>query len=607
MRIVISLFVVLSLFTPLSQAAEEKITISNSISLHAEPQYGPNFKHWDYVNPNAPKGGYITLASQGAFDSFNRHGLRGDTPPGIESYIFDSLMVGNGDEDSVLYGLIAEKIEYSEDYSWAIFHINPQATFQDDSPIEASDVAFTFNKIMTEGVPFFNRYYKDTTVEVLDKYRVKFTIANPELPKLISLSSLIVFPEHYFKEKNLSEPFDTPPLGSGPYSIHDYKMGSYVEYKLKDDYWAKDHPTRKGLNNFKYIRYETYLDESVMLEAFKKGEYDFRQENSSQRWATAYNGKNFDKGYIIHQQIPHQIPGETQVFAFNVQRDHFKSREVREAITQMFDYEWTNKNLFYNLYKRNTTYFRNTKYQAKGLPEGKELEILQKVKDELPPEAFTQEFQLPQTKGDGNIRPQMRKAVALLKKAGYQLNKEKKMVHKDTGKALEFEFITYSPASERFVIPFKENLAKIGITMNIKMLDTTRYLNRLRERDYDMLIHALGGGSFPSAGLRNEWHSKYEDSTYNATGVTSKAVDFLVEGIINNQKNEEMLTAYGRAFDRFILWNYYAIPQQYSPDFKIAYWNKFGIPQTRPKLDLGVMAWWIDSEKEKALPKRNAR
>lgn len=603
MRVLLSLMLGLSVSVV---ALAEDVIVSHAIAERGEPQYPADYPHWDYVNPDAPRQGYVTYGVRGTFDNFNRFAQRGTTPSGIEDYLFDQLMIGNGDEVGVYYGLIAEKVEYSADNSWIIFHLNPDATFQDGEPIEASDVAFTFNLFMEDGVPQFKTYYEGVTVEVLDKRRVRFKLDSPSKSLLVSLATLTVFPEHEFADLDFSEPFEEVPLGSGPYTISDYSMGQYVVYKRLDDYWAKDHPARVGQLNFDFERYDYYLDDTVLLEAFKKGEYDFRLENVAKDWATAYTGDNFDAGYIIKEEIPHELPQSMQSFVFNIENPQFQDRRVRMAINMLFDFEWTNENLFYGAYNRTRSYFQNTEYMADSLPQGRELEILNQFRDELPEEVFTEVYENFSTDGSGNIRPQLRQAVTLLREAGY-VSRNGVMVHEETGEALAFEMLLYSPSFERIAIPFRENLARAGITMDIRTVDVTQYTNRMRERDYDMLVGNLGGGAYPDTNLMLQFHSSYLDSTYNSIGVQDPIIDTLVEGIRDNQQNEAELLAYGRALDRVLLWRYYVIPHWHIGAYRVAYWNKFARPETRPRYALGASTWWLDTEAAATLPDRNAR
>lgn len=587
-------------FAQTSEPPAVTIIKSNSIALRGEAKYPADFKHWGYVNPKAPKGGALVLATQGTFDNFNRYAQRGNSPAGIEG-LFDSLMTANSDELQVMYGLIAEKIEYPSDYSWIIFHINPKAKFQDGKPITAKDVAFSFNLFYTQGVSQFKKYYQDVKVEVISTHQVKFVLPRKDKSLLFNLTDLTIFPEYFYKDKPFAEPFNTPPLGSGPYKIADFKMGKYVTYQLNKDYWAINHPANIGRMNFEFERIEYYLDETVLMEAFKKGEYDMRLENSSKNWATQYVGDNFDKKYIVKEEIEHQLPSGNQAFVFNIKRPQFADRHVRMALNLLLDFEWTNKNLFYGSYKRNFSYFMNTEYASSGIPSGEELAVLNQFKDELPSELFTQEFKLNKTDGSGQIRNEMRQALNLFKQAGYQL-KDKKLVDKN-GKQFEFEVLLYSQTMERVVIPFQENVAKIGAKLNIRLLsDVSQYTNRLRERDFDMLVSALGGGGIPSSALKMEWHSNFLESTYNSVGTQDKKLDYLVEKIEKHENDNEKLKVYARALDRVLLWSYYTIPQWHNSSHRVAYWDKISRPKVMPKYALGTDTWWYDAAKAKKLP-----
>ncbi len=586
--------------------ANTKSIVSTHFSLRDTPKYQNGFTHFDYVNPDAPKGGTLTLSGIGTFDSFNRYAQRGDSADGSDQ-LYDTLMVGSDDEIDVLYPLIAEKIEYAKDFTWIIFYINKKARFQDQKPITAHDVVFSFNKFMTQGVPFFKTKYKNVdNVEALDDYRAKFTLKEPELSLLHSLATLNILPEHYWKDKDFSQPTTDVPLGSSAFTIDSYKMGQYVIVKRLKEYWAADLPVNKGRNNFDFIRYDYYKDAIVMLEAFKAGEFDFRQENVAKQWATLYKGSDFDKKLIIKEEITHEIPQPMQAFVFNVQRNVFKDVRVREALGLLMDFEWMNKALFFNQYTRSRSYFTNTEYEAEGLPTSEEISVLEPVKDKIPARVYTEVYQPPKTDGSGNIRKQMRKAISILKTAGWELT-NRKMIHKETGKPLEFELLLWSPTMERVAIPYQNNLKKLGITMNVRRVDTTQYINRLRSRDFDMTSGGYSANAFPSSHLKVVWHSDYIDSTWNTAGVKDPAIDYLTEKIDENQMNKTALINYGRALDRVLQFNFFVVPQWYLSKFRIAYWNKFSRPATRPKYAIGLVdTWWIDKGKEAGLSKGNA-
>ena len=587
--------------------ADENSITSSNFSLRDTPRYAKGFTHFDYVNPNAPKGGSVTLSTTGTFDSFNRYAQRGDSAAGSDR-LYDTLMMASDDEIDVLYPLIAEKIEYAKDFTWIIFYINKKARFQDGQPITSDDVVFTFNKFMTQGVPQFKSYYKKVDhAEALDAHTVKFVLKESSINLLHSIAGLAVLPKHYWKTRDFSEPTTDVPLVSSGFTIESFKMGQYVVVKRLKDYWAKDLPVNKGRHNFDFIRYDYYKDEIVTLEAFKAGEFDFRSESVAKQWATLYKGDNFDKKNIIKEEIPHEIPQAMQALIFNTQKEVFRDVRVREALNYAMDFEWMNQHLFYNQYTRTRSYFQNTEYEAKGLPSKEEIACLEPVKDKIPPRVYTHEYQPPITDGSGNIRPQLRKALGLLKKAGWDIS-NRRMTHQQTGKLMEFELLLYSPTMERIAIPVQDNLKKLGITLNIRRVDTTQFINRMRAREFDMISGGYSANAFPSSNLKIVWHSGFLDATYNTAGVTDPAIDFLTEKIDQNQTDKAALLYYGRALDRVLQWNFFVMPEWHLSRFRVAYWNKFSRPNIRPKYAIGFIdTWWIDTAKQALLPKRNIR
>ncbi|MBD1557227.1 ABC transporter substrate-binding protein [Vibrio sp. S9_S30] len=569
-----------------------------------EAKYPVGFEYFDFVNPNAPKGGKVTFAQVGTYDSFNRYASRGDAAA-ASGELYDSLFYSSTDELDTSYALIAEKVRYTEDYDWMEVDIRPNAKFQDGKPITAHDVEFTFQKFMTQGVVQYKTYYKDVkSVKALNDTTARVEMKEGNKEVLFSLiRGMSVLPAHYWKEKDLSEPLDTPPIGSGPYKVTSYKLGQSVTYSRMKDYWGESLPINKGRNNFDTVVYDYYRDDTVMLEAFKAGEYDFRRESIAKNWATAYTGINFDKGYIKKEEIPHSIPQAMQGFIFNVQRPVFQDIRVREALTYAMDFEWMNKNLFYNQYSRTSSYFQNTDYQAKTLPDEQELQILAPFKGKVPERVFTDVYTPPSTDGSGRIRTQMRTAFKLLKSAGWEL-KNKVMTNVKTGEAMAFELLIYSPSTERLSIPVQNNLKQMGIEMNIRTIDTTQYLKRYRDRDYDMVFAQISSGNYPSPNVQLVWHSKFLDSTYNRPGLIDPTIDALTEAIAANQNDPKKLVHLGRALDRVLQWNFLAIPTWYIGTFRVASWDKFDQPATRPAYDLGLDTWWINTEKAQKLPEK---
>lgn len=569
-----------------------------------EAKYPQDFTHFDYVNPDAPKYGKITYGQVGTYDNFNRYASRG-VPAIYTGELYDTLMYSPTDEIDSYYPLITEKVRYSDDYTWLELDINPKARFQDGEPITAADVEFTFNKFMTEGVPQYRVYYKEIkSVKAIAPLTVRIEMSEPNREKLFSFAQgTRVLPEHFWKDKNFAEPLNEPPVGSGPYKISDYKMGQSVTYQLDDNYWAKELPVNVGRNNFKQVQYDYYRDDTVMLEAFKAGEFDLRQESQAKFWATSYTGVNFDNGFIKKEEIEHNAPASTQGFVFNTQRPIFQDVRVREAVNYAMDFEWMNKNMFYSQYSRTRSYFQNTDYEAKGLPSEEELAILNPVKQAIPPRVFTEEYQPPVTDGSGRIRTQMRTAFALLKSAGWEL-KDKVMVNAKTGEPMTFELLIYNPTTERIAIPLQKNLKLMGIEMKIRTVDNTQYIKRLRDRDFDMVSSSYFANPFPSSNLMIVWNSNFIDSTYNTAGVMDPVIDDLTFQISKNQEQPKKLLSLGRALDRILQWNFYIIPQWHSSLYRVAMWDKFERPSVMPKYDLGLDTWWISKEKAEKLPEK---
>ena len=595
MRVVLTLLALVSLS---SQA--QTIKESTAFAVIGEPKYAVNFNHYDYVNPAAPKGGNVTLSATGTFDNFNRFALRGVAAARTES-LYDTLFVTSDDEPGSYYPLVAENVRYAEDFSWAEIAINPRARFHDGTPVSARDVAFTFHKFMTEGVPQFRLVYKGTTVKAIAPLTVRIELPEANKENMLSLFSLPVMPESFWKNHKLSDPLSTPPLAGGPYRITDWRMGQYVIYSRVKDYWAATLPVNRGRWNFDTIRYDYYLDDNVAFEAFKAGAFDLRVENSAKNWATRYIGKNFAKGYIVKDEHKNESAQDTRWLAFNIQRPVFSDRRVREAITLAFDFEWMNKALFYGAYSRANSYFQNTEYAARDYPHADELVLLAPLKAELPPEVFTRIFEPPKSDGNGFDRDNLLKASSLLDDAGWVL-KNRQRVNVQTGKPLSFELLIASGANDQWVLPFKKNLARLGVTMNIRQVDMAQLTNRKRSRDYDMMQTLWAAQPWPSSDLQISWASGYIDSSYNAPGVKSPVIDALIAKIVAAQGDKNKLLPLGRALDRVLTWNYYMLPMWYMGEDRVARWDKFSLPAVRPVYTLGFDTWWYDVNKAVKLP-----
>jgi microcin C transport system substrate-binding protein len=567
----------------------------HAITLYDEPpKYPANFQHFDYVNPDAPKGGTLRQQSVGGFDSFNPFIPKGNAV-GV-GLIYDSLTYHSPDEPFTEYGLLAERIDKAPDNSYVRFILNPKARFHDGTPVTAEDVIFTFNILLEKGDPMYRHYYADVAQVVAeDKLRVRFDFKhqdNRELPLI--LGQIQVLPKHWWATRDFSKGDLEPPLGSGPYRIGKVAPGSAVTFERVKDWWAKDLPVSRGLYNFDRIQVDFYRDSQVALEAFKAGQFDVNLEYSAKDWNTGYDSPALRAGKFVQLAIPNHNPAGMQGYVFNLRRPIFQDRRVREAIAQLFDFEWANKQLFYGAYKRTHSYFENSEMAATGLPSQAELKLLEPLRDKLPPEVFSQEFKPPVSDGSGIIREQSRRAYQLLTEAGYRIDNDK-MIGPD-GKQLAFEFLNFQPNLERVVLPFKRNLAELGIDLQIRRVDVSQYINRLRSRDFDMTSAIWPQSSSPGNEQREFWHSSSADNpgSRNLMGLRDPAIDQLVEGLIRSGSREELIT-HARALDRALLWGHYVVPNYYVDTWRVAYWKRFGRPPVTPLYDYGLMTWWEET------------
>ena len=578
-----------------SQDSEAPVEPVHALAMHGEPTYGPNFEHFDYVNPDAPKGGRLRLAVRSnGYDTFNPFIVRGIATSDIRTYLYDTLLVSSDDEPFSAYGLIAESIETPEDRSYVIYNLRPEARFHDGHPITAEDVAFTFNLLMDKGHPGIKNYYADVEeVTVLSKHRVRFDFgetSNRELPLI--LGQMEILPQHYWQDRDFGEQGLTPPLGSGPYRIGEFEAGRFVTYQRVKDYWAADLPVRQGRFNFDLIRIDYYTDETVILEAFKAGEYDYRREMSAKNWATAYSGDRFASGQIITEAIEHQRPAGMQGFVFNTRRDMFSDPRVREAIGYAFDFDWANRNLFHDQYERTDSYFENSDLASSGLPEGRELEILEPYRDHLPEDVFTERYAPPSTEGDRTLRDNLRKAMALLQEAGYQV-RDGTMVHQESGDPLSFEFLLHQKAFERIVLPFKNNLERLGMEVDVRLVDTNQYVERVQSFDFDIVTMVIPQSDSPGNEQWNYWHSSVADvkGSGNYAGIQDPVVDELVKLVIQAPDREALVTR-THALDRVLLHGHYVVPQWHLSVDRIAYWSFLERPPATPKNGVDVNNWW---------------
>ncbi|MEX0382959.1 extracellular solute-binding protein [Spiribacter sp. 1M153] len=571
----------------------------HALALHGEPRYGPGFEHFDYVNPQAPKGGTLKLANVAAstFDSLHPFILRGTAAEGM-GRVFDTLTVQSLDEPFTQYGLIARSIEVADDHSSVRFNLRDTARFHDGEPITADDVAWTFRRLREDGHPRYRAYYADVDrVEVIDPLTVEFHFAttdNAELPLI--LGQLPVLPAHDWAERDFTATTLTPPLGSGPYRVASVEQGRRIVYERVDDYWAADLPVNRGRYNFDRISYDYYRDGTVALQALKAGEYHLRRENVARNWATAYDTPAVEAGLLKRVEIPHDRPAGMQGFFFNTRRAVFADPAVREALAYAFDFEWTNENLFYGAYDRTRSYFQNSELAATGLPSEAELELLEPYRDQLPERVFTEAYAPPDTT-DGSRRANLRRALALLRDAGWAV-RDGTLTHTESGEPMAFEILLVSPSFERVVLPFKRNLERLGAEVSVRTVDPTQYQNRMEAFDFDMTVHVAPQSLSPGNEQRDFWSCEAAEITgsRNVAGVCDPVIDELVTAVIDAPDREALVTR-TRALDRVLQWHFYAIPNWYIDRFRLAYWDRFGRPADNPPYGLALDSWWVDPER----------
>ena len=599
---VAALLFALAIAAPAAHAAGEDAYVGHALAMHGAPKYGPEFTHFDYVNPHAPKGGTVKQAVIGTFDSLNPFIIRGVAAAQI-GLIYDTLMVGSADEAFTVYGLVAETIEVPEDRSWVAFTLRPEARFHDGSPITAEDVIFSFNILRDKGEPFYRAYYGNVTrVEKLGPRKVKFTFKpgeNRELPLIVG--QLNILPKAYWEGRDFDKPTLEPPLGSGPYKVESVDPGRSLTYRRVEDYWARDLPVNVGQYNFDVIRIEYYRDATVAREALIRGDFDFRPENESKAWATAYDLDVVERGLLIKKAVGHERSAGMQAFVFNIRQPIFRDKRVRQALAYAFDFEWTNKNLFYGQYRRTQSYFSNSELASSGLPRGGELEVLERFRGRVPEEVFTKEYKAPSYDGSGNIRPGLRIALKLLGEAGWVV-RDKKLVDAETGRPMSFEILLISPAFERIALPFAHNLKKLGIDARVRLVDPAQYQNRLNEFDYDMIVGVWGQSLSPGNEQRDSWSSAAADAigSGNLIGIKDPAIDELIELVIAAPDRQSLIERV-RALDRVLLWSHFVIPHWHIPYDRLVFWDKFGVPEVIPMQGTSLLRWWIDGNKALAL------
>jgi microcin C transport system substrate-binding protein len=573
----------------------------HGLSIFGDLKYPPDFQHFDYVNPDAPKGGTLKLIGTGAdtsYDSFNDFVVRGTAAQGL-GLLYDSLMGRALDEPDAVYGLIAETADVAADRMSVTFKLRPEAKFADGTSVTAEDAAWTFATLKEKGVPGFGVVLRDVIkAEIIDPLTIRYVFQGEQVRDLpINVATLPVLPKAFYANRNFEDPFLDRPLGSGPYAVGDFKQGSYVVYVRRDDYWAKDLPVNRGYWNFASIRYEYFRDLTLGLEALTSGTINYREEFSSRNWATRYDIPPVKDGRIIKEAVPDELPSGMQGYFLNVRRDKFKDIRVRQALDFAFDYEWLRRNIFYDQYERVQSYFENSDLKASGTPSAAELELLEPWRGKVPEAVFGEAYVPPVSDGSGQDRKLLRQARKLLEEAGYTVEGGK--LTGTDGQQLAIEFIDDDGAgTERFLLPYIKNLKLLGIDATFRVVDPTQLQNRLDAFDYDVVIRRYVGKTSPGVELRDLFSSEVANrqGSNNTSGIADAAVDALVEKVIAARSRDDLVTA-GRALDRLLRAGHYWVPQWYGATHRLAYWDIFGRPQ-KPKYGLGAIeTWWIDQDK----------
>ena len=581
----------------------------HGLAMYGEPKYGPDFSHFDYVNPDAPKGGLLRQGAFGNFDSFNGFIPKGNAGPGSS---VETLLTSSTDEPFTKYGLIAESLEVPEDRSWVIFTLRPEARWHDGKPITVEDVIWSLNILKTKGHPQYRFYYQNVVdARKIGPRRVKFSFDeknNRELPLIVG--DLPILPKHYWEGREFEATTLEPPLASGPYRVANFEPGRFIELERVEDYWGRDLPVNKGQYNFDRIRYEYYRDETIMREALKAGRIDYRNEHMAKAWALDYMPDNvpaIKNGWLIKEDIEHRRPTGMQAFFFNTRRKVFDDSRVREALAYAFDFGWTNKNLFFGQYTRSQSFFSNSELAATGLPEGEELDILEEFRGRIPEAVFAATYEAPATDGSGWPRANLREAFTLLEESGWMV-RDQKLVNVRTGEQMRFEILLVQKSIERIVLPFVRNLQRLGIETSVRLVDSSQYINRLRKFDFDMILIGIGQTESPGNEQRFYWSSAAADSpaARNYAGIKDPVVDELIEMIIT-APNRESLVARTRALDRILLSGHYVIPNWHLVTDRILSWDKFSRPSVTPGQGTSPNYWWFDEAKAQALAQRRTR
>ncbi len=575
----------------------------HGLSVFGELKYPAGFQHFDYVNPEAPKGGRLSTNGPITFDSFNNFLVKGDAAAGLDT-LFDSLMVRAFDEPDAMYGLVASTADVAADGKSVTFKLRPEARFADGSPLTADDVVFSFETLKAKGHPRFALALRDVEkAEAPDAQTVRFSFSGDlvrDLPQVVA--ALPVLSKAYYTTHAFDQTTLEPPLGSGPYRIADFKAGAFVTYKRRADYWAKDLPVNRGRMNFDEIRYESYRDRTAELQSLLNGSYDFREEFTSKDWASSYDVAAVKDGRVLRQTLPDASPSGAQGFFVNTRKAKLADRRTRQALDLAFDFEWTNRNLFYGLYKRTQSFFENSDMKASGTPSPEELALLEPYRDKLPPEVFGEPYVPPVTDGSGQDRAQLRKAAKLLDEAGWTIKDSKRVNGK--GEILDIEFLIFEPTFERVIGPYVKNLQAIGVQASIRRVDAAQYERRVKSFDFDITTQRYVMRLTPGVELKSYWSSEAAkaDGSFNLAGISDPVIDALI-GKVMGAKSRTELNAATRAIDRVLRAGHYWVPHWYKASHTIAFWDRFSWPREKPKYERGVIdTWWFDAAKAAKLP-----
>ncbi|MFN3249320.1 extracellular solute-binding protein [Roseibium album] len=584
----------------------------HGLSVFGDLKYGPDFTHFDYANPDAPQGGkfIFTAPSWGynqnplTYNTFNSFILKGDAPPRME-LCFDTLMVRAFDEPDAMYGLVAETVEISEDGNTYIFNLRPEARFHDGSKLTAEDVAFSLMLLKGDGHPQISQNIQELQdTEVLDEHRVAVHFTGNQSRQMpLFVAALPIFSKRYYTRYDFSQSTLTAPLSSGAYKVGKHAVGRYVEYQRFPDYWGNDLPVLKGQKNFDIVRIDFYRDRQVSFEAFKKGEMNYREEFFSKIWASEYNFPAFEEGRVVKREFPDGRPSGAQGWFINTRREKFKDPDVRRALSYAFDFEWSNKNLFFGVYQRTQSFFENSEMKAEGMPGPQELKLLDPFRDQLPESVFGEPYIQPVSNGSGSDRSLLREAGRLFKQAGFE-RQGSELIGPD-GTQLTIEFLNNSPSFKRIILPYIKNLERLGIKATFRLVDAAQYQSRLNDYDFDICSRRYSLTPTLSETIRTFWGSEAAKipGTSNIAGISDPVIDALLDKALEAQTREDMNVA-ARALDRVLRSGHYWVPQWTKPIHTVALWDMFGYPAEPPRYDFPVEdLWWIDQEKAEKLGK----